>query len=339
MADPSDIKSALQALSAEAGFVAWGISRVGPSPDAEAYRRWLDLNYRGSMDYLARHADARVDLGLEFPWARSVVSLAMSYAPAQDQQSPHIARYARGRDYHKVLKQRGRRICDDLRRRFGPMRTRVCVDTAPVAERAWAVEAGIGWLGDNGCVIHPTFGSYLLLAEILLEVELPPDSPVAGRCEGCGACMRACPNGAIVEAGLVDARRCISYLTIEHRGPIDADRLNLAGWLFGCDCCQQVCPYNQPGRCPPGDAELRGPSPLAAATPEAVLAWSEAEWDAATRGSAGRRAKLAQWHRNAALVCGQTGRRDCRAALAALAQSAEPLAAEAATWALERLDP
>ncbi|MFW6153927.1 MAG: tRNA epoxyqueuosine(34) reductase QueG [Planctomycetota bacterium] len=320
------------------GFAAAGVARAGTAPHGEAFRRWLAARRQASMAYMAEHVDQRCDLRLAWPWARSVLCLAASYAPraGADQTSP-IARYARGRDYHRVLKARCRTLADELVERMPGLQTRICVDTAPLLERDWAAAAGLGWIGKNACLIHPTRGSYLLLAEIVLSAELPSDAPMADRCGDCRACLDACPNRALVAPRELDARRCNSWATVEHRGGLDADAFDTDGFVFGCDLCQQVCPYNRD--LPAGEIDdLVTPRPPAAADIETILAWSPADWDAATRGSATRRAGYAPFLRNAALAVGRQRLAAARDRLETLARHDDRAVRAAARWALGRLD-
>lgn len=336
MESTETVKSWLLERATQLGFVAAGIAPAGPVESAPAYRYWLAAGRHGPMAYMARNVQPRCDVTALEPWARSVLCVAASYAPSPDSDAP-VARYARGRDYHKVLKQRLHRLADELARRVPGARTRACVDTAPLLERALAARAGLGWIGANTCLIHPRFGSYLLLGELLLSIELPPDAPIADRCGPCTRCRAACPTGAIVAPRVVDARRCISCATIEHRGPYPVDEARPQGQIVGCDVCQRVCPHN----CdlPPGLDELTTPLPVATTEPLAVLRWTFDDWDAATRGSAARRAPYAMLLRNAAIAAGQAGLSAARADLDRLATHEDPAVATAARWALERLGP
>ncbi len=318
------------------GFAAAGVARAGAAAHGEAFRRWLAAGRHASMAYMAAHVDQRCDVRAAWPWARSVLCLAASYAPREERPSL-IARYARGRDYHRVLKARCRTLADELVERMPGLRTRICVDTAPILERDWAAQAGLGWIGKNACLIHPTRGSYLLLAEIVLSAEWPPDPPMTDRCGDCRACLDACPNGALVAPRELDARRCNSWATVEHCGGLDADAFDTGGFVFGCDLCQQVCPYNRD--LPGGEMDdLVTPRAVATADVETILGFSPADWDVATRGSAARRAGWAQFLRNAALAAGRAHLRRGRDRLAALARHDDAAVRAAARWALERLD-
>ncbi|MDY7011487.1 MAG: tRNA epoxyqueuosine(34) reductase QueG [Planctomycetota bacterium] len=354
MVDPSEIKSLIVRLAGELGFARVGVAPVEAHTGAEHFRRFLRRGYHGTMSYLARDPQRRCDVRnlLDEPdKPGSVICLAASYAPAGDEDSSgHIARYARGRDYHRLLRKRCGKIVAELSRIIPGLKARICVDTAPLLERGLAAAAGLGWIGRNGCLIDSRFGSYLLLAEIVVNLPLPANGPVKNRCGSCRACVDACPTGAIQDDGLVDSRRCVSYLTIEHRGSIPESLQRACGQcVFGCDICQEVCPFNR--SVPDGDAELRGPAELASAPLGQILRWERADWDRATRGTPARRAKFEMFLRNAAIAAGnlacdstdlaevrQAGanERTCLSALEDLARYESPIVAQAARWALKR---
>jgi epoxyqueuosine reductase len=256
---------------------------------------------------MARNLEKRLEPKRLVPGACSVVCLAVSYAPAAPRGGGPVARYARGRDYHKVLKRRCHRLMDHIRQIAPDFEGRAFVDSAPVMERSLAAAAGVGWIGRNGCLVVPGIGSYVVLCEVVSNLPLAPDAPLPAECAQCGKCVEACPTGAIAEGGLVDARRCISYLTIEHRGEVPPElQPAFSRRVFGCDACQEACPFN--ANPPPGDAELlAGADEMRALTAEDVLGWAEADWDAATRGRATRRADYAMFRRNAAIAVGNAG--------------------------------
>ena len=337
VADPRELKALVLALAGELGFARAGVAPAAASDRAERFREFLARGYHADMRYLSRRPDDRCDVRSALAGAASVICLAASYAPdARDPAPGHVARYARGRDYHRVLRGRCRRIVAELSRAEPALAARICVDTAPVLERDLAAAAGLGWIGRNGCLIDRRLGSYLVLAEIVTNLALPPDGPARNRCGRCRACVDACPTGAIGEDGLVDSRRCISYLTLEHRRAIPAEFAEAIGQrVLGCDVCQEACPFNR--RAPAGDAELCGPTELARTPPAAMLDWTEQDWDRATRATAGRRVKYPMLLRNAAIAAGNAGDQASRDSLARLAGHDAPAVARAARWALQRL--
>jgi epoxyqueuosine reductase len=285
---------------------------------------------------MSAHLDKRLRPDLLVPGARSVICLAVGYAPRDEPAPGIIARYARGKDYHDVLRAR----CKALMKRIGKaapdFRGRAFVDSAPIMERTLAASAGVGWIGRNGCLIVPNLGSYVVLCEIVCNLPLTPDAPVPDGCADCRACVAACPTGAIQEGGLIDARGCVSYLTIEHRGDIEQEHWPRMGCrVFGCDACQEACPRNR--ELPAGAAELLGQAaPLGGAGLADILRWTEREWDAATRGSAVRRAKLPTLLRNAVIAAGNSGDPSLAPPLSELALRLPELA-KIVRWALDRL--
>jgi len=235
------------------GFDACGIAPAADLPELSFFGRWLDRGYAGEMGYLARSATRRADVRNVMPSARCVIVTATNYntdrpysTESQERDQAHIARYAWGDDYHDVLLERLDRLLAWMREVAGePFEARTYVDTGPVQERVYAQHAGIGWIGKNSCVISPTLGSWTLLGEILCSLPLDIDQPAVDQCGTCMLCLEACPTQALVAPGVLDATRCISYLTIELRGPIPAPLQSSIGThVYGCDVCQEVCPWN-----------------------------------------------------------------------------------------------
>lgn len=256
----------LKELALRHGFAAAGISKAELlEPEAERLTAWLEKGYHGEMAYMANHFDIRVDPEKLVPGAKSVVSLMYNYypkplipgdSPATDESFPNsatesdsfrISRYAYGEDYHKVVRRKLKALVKDLREAIGDFRSRVFVDSAPVMERDWAKRSGLGWIGKNTLLISPGKGSYFFLAEIILDVEFNYDRPIHDHCGTCTRCIDACPTGAISPEGYVlDGTKCISYLTIELKGEIpDQFSGKMEDWIFGCDICQEVCPWNR----------------------------------------------------------------------------------------------
>lgn len=298
------------------GFALAGVCDAGPSEYADELRAWFDAGKHGSMGYMAEHAGLRIDPSGVLEGARSAVMVADLYAsrdantdePLEPGQG-RIARYARGKDYHTILKKRLMGLADGLRSEFPDAGFRVFTDTAPVMERELAVRAGLGWAGKHTLAIHPKIGSYFLLGGILttLELAIPADQAVVtDHCGSCTRCIDACPTGAITPYS-VDARKCVSYLTIERREPIDPGLYaGLRDWVYGCDICQEVCPHNSARDEPP-----LGKTANPAYRSERdrfdlleVLGWDEDARRAAFAGSAMKRAKLDMMRRNAVIVAG-----------------------------------
>jgi len=287
-------------------------------------------------------AEYRADPGALMPGCRSIVVLAINYWPGPEHGGPakaRVARYAHGRDYHRVLGQKIRSLADWLGALTGSA-TRSFVDTGPVLERAWAERAGIGWIGKNANLIRRDLGSWLLLGEILTAAELRPDpGPHAEFCGECTACRDACPTGAIVADGVVDSNRCISYWTIEHRGPVPRDlRPALGDWLFGCDECQTVCPWNVRFARPTSPDRFRRREDLARPDPSEILGLDEAAFRARYSGSSFMRAKWQGLRRNACVVLGNRRERSGTSALVgALCDDPDPVIRSHAAWALGRI--
>ena len=309
MSSDETLTAAVKDLAGQCGFGLVGIAPAGRSPAADALDDWLGRGWHGQMAYMATNIEKRQCPQQLVAGAESVICLAVSYAPGPEQPAGavNVGRYARGRDYHKVLKSRCHKLMDRIREIAPGFVGRAFVDTAPVQERALARRAGLGVIGLNGCLITAEFGSYVLLCEIVCNLRLSVETPIEGDCGRCGACLEACPTAALAEGALVDARKCISYLTIEHRGAIDASLWPKMGdSIFGCDRCQAVCGHNRD--LPPGDPELRGRGQLlGGAGLEDILNWRTDDWDRATRGSAMRRAPYETFLRNAIIAAGNGG--------------------------------
>ncbi len=296
-------------LAIELGFDLAGIAPVRPSAWQSAYRAWIDAGQHGAMSYLAGQYETRFDLRTRFPWARSIICLALYYyspEPERPDSSPagRIARYAWGRDYHKVMSGKMRKLEERIATQIGAHQSLSYSDTGPLLERELAALAGLGWVGKNTLLIHPGYGSYCVLGEIITSLELAPDEPDSDHCGTCTRCIDACPTGAITPYQ-VDARQCISYQTLENRSEIPSS-LNKpiadAGFLAGCDICQEVCPHNSKPR------HTQEPDFLPQATRLAlpvIAQWDEQQWDIFTRGKAHRRAKFHMWQRNARILDGR----------------------------------
>jgi epoxyqueuosine reductase len=296
----------LKVRARELGFDRVGIAPAHPSRYRDYFRQWLDAGQAGSMDYLASRFAERTDPGAYLPGAASVICVGLNYyAPLSPPDEPadhgRIARYALGDDYHELIKQRLHRLADWLRQARPDALTRCSVDTAPVMEKELAVRAGIGWLGKNTCVINEQIGSWLLLGEVLSTVPLPTDDPAIDRCGTCRRCIDACPTQAL-EPYRLDASRCISYFTIEHRGQIPAEMASQFGdWIYGCDICQDVCPWNHRAL-PALDPRLAPRFATGTLDLAEVLEWTAGDYRRQLRNSAMKRVKLPVLQRNAAIA-------------------------------------
>ncbi len=297
--------SHLKAAARGVGFDLCGIAPAEACPELAVFAEWLARGYAGDMHYLARTAHARADLRHVLPSARAVIVLGTNYhtdrpysTQVTDPGEALIARYAWGDDYHDVIAARLEALLGWMRGQAGEFEARAYVDTGPIQERVFAQRAGLGWIGKNCCLINPELGSWLFLSEILCSLELEPDEPGTDRCGTCSLCLEACPTGAFVEPGWLDARRCLSYLTIEAKGPIpDAWRAALGAHVFGCDICQEVCPWNQ---APPVSNDPAWQPRAAFDRPQVadLAARSDEELRRALKGSAMRRTKVAGLRRN-----------------------------------------
>jgi len=307
--DVHQLAAEVKRRARELGFDLVGIADARPSAYRDYLRNWLDDGQAGTMDYLAERFDERVDPGVVLPGARSVICVARNYhvpledVPA-DERGHHgrVARYALGDDYHDPLKHRLYALADWLRDTVPGSRTKTGVDTAPLMEKELAARAGIGWQGKNTCVINPQIGSWLLLGEVITTVALPADEPVVDRCGSCTRCIDACPTGAITAPYRLDARRCISYLTIEHKGEIAAElAAKMGDWLYGCDVCQDVCPWNSEPP-PASDSLVRPRFATGTLDLREVLSWGIDEYRQRLRGSAMKRVKLPVLQHNAQIA-------------------------------------
>jgi len=344
------LRERVRALAGAVGFDLAGVADPGPGEDTRFLRTWLERGYGGCLDYLARRVEERVDPRRVLEGVRSAIAVGLVYDPGAPPPRPpgsaRVARYAGGDDYHDVVGERLAGLRAGLEALVdGPVRARAYVDTGPVPERALAARAGLGWVGKNTCVIHPRLGSYLFLGVLLTDLPLPPDVPEPDHCGSCRACLDACPTDAFPEPYVLDATRCIATTTIEDPGPIPEPLREAHGdRLFGCDVCQEVCPWNgRRGRPVPPDplglrARLAPREAWRRPSLEWVLGLDEEAWRRATRRTALRRARHRALLRNALVAAGNSGDPSLRSAVQRHARGGDPLLAEHARWALERLD-
>ena len=335
----------LKALALEAGFQRCGISGIELGEDEAHLRDWLARGLYGTMDWMARHGDKRSRPQELVPGTIRVLSVGLDYGRDADAawanlrvpERAYVARYALGRDYHKLMRQRLQRLAERIAAEIGPFGFRVFVDSAPVLERALARNAGLGWIGKHTCLIDPKGGSWFFLGEIYLDLPLPEDPPASDHCGTCRRCIDVCPTAAITAPYRLDARRCISYLTIEHEGPIDPELRPLIGnRIFGCDDCQLVCPWNKFAR-RTDEPDFRARNRLDEATLAELFAWSEDEFLQRTEGSAIRRSGYSRWLRNIAVALGNAPTTpETVEALESRRDIGDPVVREHVEWALER---
>jgi len=339
----------VKGLALAVGFDLAGVAPAEPSRETRLLREWLARGYAGDMHYIGRRAEERVDPRRVLEGARSLLVLGFVYdpgsLPGSGASSLSVARYAGGDDYHDVLLERVRALEAGLPALAGhAVRTRGYVDTGPVLERTHAARAGLGWVGRNTLLIHPQLGSYLFLAVVLTDLELVPDAPEPDHCGSCRACLDACPTDAFPEPYVLDATRCISYTTIESRGPIPEGLRSAHGDRgFGCDVCQEVCPWNTRERrgVPPDPLGLRAKIAPRPEWRRPALSWVLAldleSWRRAVRGTALKRTRYAGLLRNALIVAGNSGDRSLVPLVRRHVEGDDPLLAEHARWALDRL--
>ncbi len=332
--------------AAALGFAKVGITGVELRDDEARLERWLELGRHGELAYMERHGMKRARPAELVPGTVRVISARMDYWPVEaadafdvlrDGRLAYVSRYALGRDYHKVLRKRLQKLAESIEQRIGPFGYRVFTDSGPVLEKALARNAGLGWIGKHTNLIDKSAGSYFFLGEILTDLPLPVDAPATAHCGSCTACLDVCPTGAIVAPYEVDARRCISYLTIELKGSIPEPlRPAIGNRIFGCDDCQLFCPWNKFAR----PAALPDFSPrhgLDSASLVDLFRWTESEWAARTEGSAIRRAGYEGWLRNIAVALGNApADPELDSALASRAEHPSPIVREHVRWALER---
>ncbi len=349
----SNLESLVKQAATDAGFDLSGIAPVADSREIQAFPQWIADGHAGEMKYLEARTDhgelKRASLSHAAPWAKSVIVCAINYntdnpysTQVQDSARGWISRYAWSvEDYHDAVLRRLKQVEATLHRliaeRHAELLTRSYVDTGPVVERVVAKYAGIGWIGKNTCIINQKKGSWLFLGVILTSLELRPDAPAPDRCGSCTRCIDACPTDAILAPYQLDSNRCISYLTIEKKGSIPEElRQGIGHQVFGCDICQDVCPWNH--RAPASAAPEFAPRPgLVNPALEWLAAMSSDDFKHAFRGSPIRRTKYSGLRRNVVISMGNSGRRDFLPTLEKLASDPDPVVSESASWAVAKL--
>ncbi|MET0755965.1 MAG: tRNA epoxyqueuosine(34) reductase QueG [Pseudoxanthomonas sp.] len=344
--DPVALAQRVRSLSRELGFQRCGIAGIELGEDETHLRDWLAKGLYGSMEWMARHGDKRARPDELIPGTLRVISVGLDYGRNDGEEAwttlengerAYVARYALGRDYHKLMRQRLQKLAERIQQEVGPFGHRVFVDSAPVLERALARNAGLGWIGKHTCLIDKDGGSWFFLGEIYVDLPLPVDVPASAHCGTCTRCIDICPTQAIVAPYRLDARRCISYLTIEHEGSIPEElRPAIGNRIFGCDDCQLVCPWNKFAK-RSDEPDFRARNDLDVATLPQLFAWSEAEFLTRTEGSAIRRSGYERWLRNIAVGLGNAPRTaEVLTALASRRDSESAVVREHVAWALQR---
>jgi epoxyqueuosine reductase len=344
MQDLAQLATDIKRWSRELGFAATGIAGIELGEDEAQLRDWLAQGQHGEMEYMARHGDKRSRPGELLPGTLRVVSVRMDYGTGDDAaawstlaqgERAYVARYALGRDYHKLMRARLQKLADRIAAASGDFGYRVFVDSAPVLERALARNAGLGWIGKNACLIDRNSGSWFFLGELYTDLPLPVDAPATAHCGTCTRCIEVCPTQAIVGPQRIDARRCISYLTIEAQGPIPLEfRSAIGNRIFGCDDCQLVCPWNKFAT-RFDEPDFRARNALDTASLAELFAWEEDEFLQRTEGSAIRRTGYEGWLRNIAVALGNAPSTPAvLAALASRRQHASEMVREHVAWAL-----
>jgi len=345
--DWHDLSRRIKQWGADLGLDAVGITDTDLAQAEERFDRWLQEGHHGDMEYMARHGRKRSRPAELLPGTLRVISARLDYLPQpqglsrtllEEPQQAFIARYALGRDYHKLLRKRLQRLATKIGNEVGAGTCRVYVDSAPVLEKPLAQKAGLGWIGKHTNLVAREAGSWFFLGEIYTDLPLPPDPPAQDHCGRCRACIEVCPSHAIIAPYRLDARRCIAYLTIEHRGCIpEALRSAIGNRIFGCDDCQLACPWNRFARLT-RELDFRPRESLDNATLLQLFAWNETEFLRRTEGSAIRRLGHERWLRNIAVALGNgPASRESIAALHGRLEDPSPLIREHVAWALHRL--
>ncbi|HET9352470.1 MAG TPA: tRNA epoxyqueuosine(34) reductase QueG [Sphingomicrobium sp.] len=341
----TSLKARIFDKAKELGFCAWGVARADAVPEAgERLREWIAAGHHGEMGWMEARAEQRASPQGLWPEAKSVIALAMSYAPPHDplalaeaKDRGRISVYAQGTDYHKTVKKAlkavGRWLADEC-----GCELKVFVDTAPVMEKPLSAAAGIGWQGKHSNLLSREHGSWLFLGVIYTTLELEPDAPAEPHCGSCTRCITACPTGAIIAPNLVDARRCISYLTIEHAGPIPHEfREAIGNRIYGCDDCLAVCPWNRFASAGQANKAFAPRPELIAPALADLLALDDAAFRELFSGSPIKRIGVNRMIRNCLIAAGNSGDAALRPAVERHLASGDPVVADAARWAIERL--
>ena len=340
------LKDQIHLWAHELGFTGLGISSGGLGEATSALQAWLAKGWHGEMHFMDRHTPKRCQPELLFPGVHRVISVRLNYYPEtggrkgsslNEPEKAYIARYALGRDYHRLMRRKLQRLAERITSVAGPFRYRAFTDSAPVMEKPLAQAAGLGWIGKNTNLIHPEQGSWFFLGELYTDLPLPTDEASMDHCGSCTRCIEACPTGALDQPYQLDARRCIAYLTIEHKTAIPENLRPLIGnRIFGCDDCQLVCPHNQGA--PQGDVAFKPRYELDTTSLLTLFSWTEGEFFQYTAGSAIRRLGYERWLRNLAVALGNSPSESrTLSALDAKLGTVSPMVEEHIIWAKKQL--
>ncbi|MDE2407072.1 MAG: tRNA epoxyqueuosine(34) reductase QueG [Xanthomonadaceae bacterium] len=343
--DYNALAARIRALAHDAGFQRVGITGVELKQDEAHLLDWLGQQLYGSMEWMARHGVLRARPAELLPGTLRVISVGLDYgknpdaawANLREHERAYVARYALGRDYHKLMRNRLQKLAEVVQAEIGPFGHRAFTDSAPVLERALARNAGLGWIGKHTCLIDKDGGSWFFLGELFVDIPLPVDPPATAHCGSCTRCIDICPTQAITAPYRLDARRCISYLTIEHEGSIDEELRPLMGnRIFGCDDCQLACPWNKFAK-RSDEPDFRARNDLDKASLAELFAWEEDEFLRRSEGSAIRRSGHERWLRNIAIALGNAPTTPAvLAALETRRNHPSPVVREHVEWALRR---
>jgi epoxyqueuosine reductase len=304
MSNSTELSNNIKLWGQQIGLSLIGITSADAITAPTQMQAWLAKGYHGEMNYLTSNLTKRFNPTELMPEAKSIICCAINYY--QPNSSPHISRYALGRDYHKVMRKYLKKFAKKISQEIGEFKFRYFVDSAPVAEKDLAIKAGLGWRGKNSLLINPDFGSWLFLGEIYTNLELTPDKPQLNQCGACNACIKACPSKAILAPYQIDASRCLAYLTIEHKSQIPEEYRSLIGdCIYGCDICQNVCPWNKNAKTT-NELDFFPRKNLADASLAELASWDEAEFLKNTEGTAIRRIGFQRWRRNIKLAISQS---------------------------------
>ena len=345
MEDLNELKDQIKTWSSELGFEGMGVSNINIEEDANHLKKWLEKKHHGSMTYMKKHGEKRSRPDLLLPGTTRVISLKIHYysrdkeqaeIDLNDSQKSYIANYALGRDYHKTIKKKLKLLVSRIRKYSKLKGQNFFVDSAPVLERAFARDGGLGWIGKNTNLINKNEGSWFFLAEIFTDIEIPVDEPAINHCGSCNDCIKVCPTEAIVAPYQLDARRCISYLTIENKDVIPVEMRKAVGnRIFGCDDCQIFCPWNKFAKKLVTDDFLPREQ-FVNESLESLFKWTRDDWEKKTQGSAIRRAGYSGWLRNLAIALGNSKKKESvRVALASRLDDTNEMVREHIIWAIE----